>query len=314
MLIPSANDAAFVLAEHVAGSVDKFSEMMNEKATEIGCKNTHFVNPNGIHNDDHYTTASDLALIGQYAMKNDTFKKIVSTTKCSLPITNKYDKTDRVFNTTNELIKPSSKYYYEYATGCKTGYTEPAKNCIIATAKKDGVEYLCVILHDLKLEDGTLTREIDCKNIFEYCFNNFSLKKLAEKDDLVKSITVKGATFKTRTLDLKLSDDVYVLSKNNDNLSNTNTNITINKDLKAPIVKESTVGTVEYKVGDYSYTSSLLATHDVYKFDYIKLSIYILLIVVIILIIGFIRKSLNSKRKTKKHSHSSYYSKQKGKK
>ena len=77
LLIPSANDAAFVLAEHIAGSVDAFSDMMNEKAKEIGCKNTHFVNPNGIHSEDHYSIAYDLALIGQYAMRDEVFRKIV---------------------------------------------------------------------------------------------------------------------------------------------------------------------------------------------------------------------------------------------
>ncbi len=314
LLIPSANDAAFVLAEHIAGSVEKFSEMMNEKAKEIGCKNTHFVNPNGIHSDDHYTTAYDLALIGQYAMKNDTFRKIVSTTKYTLPITNKYDKTDRIFNTTNELIKPASKYYYEYATGCKTGYTEPAKNCIIATAKKDGMEFLCVILHDLKLEDGTLTRELDCKTLFDYCFDNYKIKKLAEKEDLVKSIKVKGATFKTKSLDLKLSEDVFVLSKKNNDLSNIDTNIKINEDLEAPIVKDSTVGIVEYTVDNYTYSVTLLATHDVYKMDYIKILLYVSFVIVIFLFIGFIKSIKKSRKKVRKYSHSSYYTKQKGKK
>ena len=87
LLIPSANDAANVLAEHVAGSVAEFANMMNQKAIEIGCKNTHFVNPSGIHSNDHYSTAYDLALIGQYAMKNNIFRSIVGKTSCSLPAT-----------------------------------------------------------------------------------------------------------------------------------------------------------------------------------------------------------------------------------
>ena len=104
LLIPSANDAAFVLAEHIAGSVDNFSEMMNNKAKEIGCLNTHFVNPNGIHNDDHYSTAYDLALIGKYAMQFNDIMRIAMVNQYTLPKTNKYDREDRIFNTTNGLV------------------------------------------------------------------------------------------------------------------------------------------------------------------------------------------------------------------
>ena len=111
-LIPSANDCGFVLAEHIAGSTEKFADMMNLKAAEIGCKNTHFTNPSGIQDENHYSTAYDLALIGRYAMKNDVFREIVSTSSYNLPITNKYDSTDRRFVNTNFLIRESQKNYY----------------------------------------------------------------------------------------------------------------------------------------------------------------------------------------------------------
>lgn len=90
LLIPSANDAANVIAEDIAGSVESFSSMMNTKAREIGCENTNFVNANGVHNENHYSTAYDLALIGKYAMENETFRKIVSTVRYTLPVTNKW--------------------------------------------------------------------------------------------------------------------------------------------------------------------------------------------------------------------------------
>ena len=92
LLIPSANDAAIVLAEHISGSVEKFADLMNQKAKELGCKNTHFVNPNGIHNKDHYSTAYDLALIGKYAMKFSDIKRIAMVRQYTLPVTNKYSK------------------------------------------------------------------------------------------------------------------------------------------------------------------------------------------------------------------------------
>jgi len=132
MLICSANDAANVLAEHIGGSMDGFAEMLTAKAQELGCTGTHFVNANGVHNKEHYSTARDLAIIGQYALKFSSIMDIVSNTTCSLPTTNLYTKNDRIFTTTNELLveKPSGKadnYYYPYCTGLKTGYTSPSR-------------------------------------------------------------------------------------------------------------------------------------------------------------------------------------------
>ncbi|MCI9000838.1 MAG: D-alanyl-D-alanine carboxypeptidase [Clostridia bacterium] len=127
LMLPSANDAATVIAEDIGGSVEGFASMMNQKAREIGCENTNFVNANGIHHENHYTTAYDLALIGQYAMKNEPFRKIVSSVKYTLPTTEKYDKEDRIFTNNNRLINSNSSNYYQYATGIKTGYTDPAR-------------------------------------------------------------------------------------------------------------------------------------------------------------------------------------------
>ena len=120
LMIPSANDAAYVLAEYVAGSVEDFSVMMNDKARELGCKSTHFVNPNGIHEESHYSTAYDLYLITNYAMKNEFFRSLVATTEYTLPSTEKYPSEDRFLKTTNELLNKSSiKYYYKNAIGIK---------------------------------------------------------------------------------------------------------------------------------------------------------------------------------------------------
>jgi D-alanyl-D-alanine carboxypeptidase len=115
----SANDAAVVLAEHVSGSVEKFSILMNEKAKALGCENTNFVNPNGEHNENHYSTAYELALISKEGMKNSTFRRLVSTLSYKLAPTNKVKK-ERVFETTNSLLieNPYSSpdnYYYRYA-------------------------------------------------------------------------------------------------------------------------------------------------------------------------------------------------------
>ena len=301
MLIPSTNDSAFVLAEHIGGTVENFAQMMNDKAKEIGCKNTHFVNPNGIHDEDHYTTAYDLALIGSYAYKNSTIRVIASTLKYTLPTSNKYDQTDRVFATTNDLIKTNSKYYYEYATGLKTGYTEPAQSCIIATAKKDDVELLAVVLHGEKAEDGTQYREVDCKNLFEYGFNNYSLKKIADSGDVPTSINVKNGTLGTRKLDLKLDEDVYAYVPNNLSESNVTFNVSLNDDLKAPISENSVVGKISYIADGTTYSADLLATHEVKKIDWFLIALFALTIVLFISFIRFAR------RKKKKRKSSNVY-------
>ena len=190
LLIPSANDAAVVLAEHVAGSVSKFSDLMNEKAKEIGCKNTHFVNPNGIHNKNHVSTAYDLALIGQYAMKNNTFRKIVKKTQYTLPATNKYSKTDRTFKTTNDLLikntsTAKSNYYYPNATGVKTGYTGEAGNCLVAAAKKDNMEVISVVLGADFTKEGLSEKFLDSIALLDYAFDHYAIEILQEKNSVL---------------------------------------------------------------------------------------------------------------------------------
>lgn len=319
LMVPSANDAAFVLAEHIAGTVDNFSDMMNQKAEEIGCKNTHFVNPNGIHSEDHYSTAYDLALIGQYAMKNEALRKIVSTTQYTLPTTNKYDKTDRILSTTNELIKTSSRYYYEYATGCKTGYTDAAKNCIIATAKKDNVELLAVVLYGSRSEDGISLREVDCKTLFEYGFNNFSLEKVIGTTDTVDTIKVSGATSETRLLDLAVDHDIYAFVHSDYDLTSIVPNISLPEKIKAPILKDSVLGTVSYTVDGITYTADLVASHDVNKSNLFKILLVLLLAIVLFILLALIvgrkkknkianrNSKLSGNKKNSKISHLDYY-------
>lgn len=170
LLIPSANDAGYALAIHISGSVDNFSILMNEKAKEIGCTNSNFTNPSGIHNENHYSTAKDISLIGLYALKYPEITSICSKTSYTLASN---PNNIRTFETTNTLMKTSETNYYEYATGLKTGFTEPAGSCIVATAKKDNMEFLVVVLGAPEPENNINYRDIDCKTLFEYGFNNY---------------------------------------------------------------------------------------------------------------------------------------------
>ena len=168
-MVQSANECAYALAEHVAGDVSSFAKLMNEKAAEIGCEDTHFVTPNGLHDDNHYTTAYDMALITRYALQNDTFRELASTLSYTVPATNLTEETRALWNG-NKMINPAGPYYYEYCEGGKTGYTMKANNTLVTFAKKDGLELICVVLDC----DGAKYAYSDSKALYNYCYNNYT--------------------------------------------------------------------------------------------------------------------------------------------
>lgn len=303
-LIPSANDCGYVLAEHIAGTVSNFANMMNEKAIEIGCLNTHFVNPSGIQDENHYSTAYDLALIGRYAMKNETFRQIVSTPTYNLPATNKYDSTDRRFVSTNFLIREGQpKYYYEYATGIKTGFTDDARDCVVASAKKDGIEYIAVILYAGYTEDTWLKEKfIDSVTLFNFAFDNYTTKSLGKQDKVFDKIKIPGATKDTKMLDIVLENniDAFIgISKLNTNFQPT---VILQEDLKAPISKGDVIGSVSYTVNDIVYSSNLIAGSNVEKSKFWSITFKVILIIfVLFVIIKLIRFHNYKKRRRKKN-------------
>ena len=307
LLIPSANDAAFVLAEHIAGSVEAFADMMNAKAVEIGCKDTHFVNPNGVHDENHYSTAYDLALIGKYAMQYDVFRDIASKTSCSLPATDKYPREDRLFNTTNDLLRENysraaNNYYYPYATAGKTGYTDAAKNCIVATAKKDDISLLAVVLHGERTEDGLSQRALDCKTLFEYGFNNYKHEVIAHKGDVAREIEVSGGTNDSKNLNLVYSEDITALVPINYDVSSTTPNVKLTENMYAPISEGTNLGSITFSIDGFDYSCDLLAAHTVYKSDMSKTVIELCLVLVFLFLFAKVLKFKN-KRAKKRYKH-----------
>ena len=310
LLIPSANDAAFVLAEHIGGTVENFANMMNEKAKEIGCLNTHFVNPNGIHNKNHTTTAYDLAIMGRYAMQFSKIREIVKKTRYTLPATNKYDKADRFFKTSNELIEPNSSkakdnYYYKDAIGIKTGYTSEAGSCIIAGAKKDNLEVITVILGGQSTKDGLSQRYLDCINLFDYAFENYKVETVNEKNSVLKQISIPGATKDTKNLNVIVKDDISIFMDNNSE-EKYEPEIVFNDNLRAPISANSVIGKITYYVGDDTYSSDLLAETSVIASGFLPILIRIILICVTLYIIFLLLKKPKNKnkfktKKSKKH-------------
>ena len=270
LMVGSSNDAAIVLAEHVSGSVEDFSKLMNEKAKEIGCSSTNFVNPNGVHDKNHYSTAYDLALIAKYAMENETFRTLVSKTSYKLPVTNKYDREDRFFTTTNSLLivnnnsRPDN-YYYKYATGVKTGFTTPAGNCLIASADKGNLKLITVVLGAGQTKDGLSERYIDTKNLFEYGYDTYTLREVIKSGGTIQTTNISNATRDTKKLDAVVANDISVLIKHEDKNSVLLPEVKLNDNLKAPITKGDVVGSVSYTVEGITYTEDLLANSDVKK-------------------------------------------------
>jgi len=294
LMIPSANDAAYVLAEYVGGSVSGFSDMMNKKALEIGCTNTHFVNPNGIHDDTHYTTAYDLYLMANYAMKNETFREIVSKISYTLPETNKHSSLDRVFHTTNELLNSKSRYFYENTIGVKTGHTAQAGNCLVAQSSKDNLEFISVVLNGGTTNSGLNERYIDSKNLLEYGYNNYTFTTLIPKSSILKTIEVENGTKETKNLDLVIDNDIYALHNKTLDFDSITPEITLQENILAPITKGTVLGHVKYNIDGTEYESNLIANTDVEK----NMDVSIILIIV-----GFtllILSSFISKKKRKR--------------
>lgn len=297
LMIPSANDAAYVLAEYVAGSVEDFSVMMNNKARDLGCKTTHFVNPNGIHEDSHYSTAYDLYLIADYAMKNEFFRNLVAATEYTLPATEKYPSEDRILKTTNELLNENSrKYYYKNAIGIKTGYTSKAGNCLIGGASRDGLEFIAVVLNGGTTNEGLNSRYVDSKKLFEYAYDNFTLTKIIEKGSVVQTLEIENGTKETKHLDLVIDETITVVNNKSIDMNSVIPEINLKETLEAPISAGDTIGTIKYKVDDIEYSAKLLAKTNVEKVDY---SIYLILASVILLLIAFSMLK-SSKKKTRK--------------
>ena len=295
LMIPSANDAAYVLAEHVAGSVDAFSTMMNDKARELGCTSSHFVNPNGIHDEAHYSTAYDLYLIANYCMKNPTFREIVATTEYTLPATEKYPSEDRILKTTNDLIRPNTKGYFKNAIGIKTGYTSKAGNCLVAGASRDGLEFISVVLNGGITDSGENARYADSKKLFNYAYDNFTLTKIIEKNSFVQSIEVEKATKETKTLDLIIDENITVVNNKSINMNDVIPEIKLVENIEAPIAAGQKIGTIKYKVDDIEYSANLLAKTDVVRVNY---SIYFVIAGLILLLLSL--KVLNTKSKKKR--------------
>ena len=300
LLVHSANDAANVLAMHIGGSLESFATIMNSKAQELGCTNTNFTNAYGLHDENHYTTAKDLARIARYCMKDSNFRHFVSQPNCQIAPTNKHDA--RTYNNTNELINSSSRYFYKYAIGIKTGYTKEAGNCLISASTKDGLETIAVVLNSGVTSGEHGARSTDSIALFNYVYDNYAINKIANKDDIITQITVSNGTKDTKNLDVLLSKDISALIETANKDSEITPTINLNDNISAPLAAGAVVGQISYNILGIEYTADLIASHDVEKSPFeIFLLIAILTILIILGLIVLIFHRKNKKNKKNKH-------------
>ena len=282
LLIHSANDAANVLAEHVGGSIESFVSMMNTRINELGLKNTHFTNTYGKHDDDHYTTATDLANLMKYCIKNENFRTIAGKASCSIPATNLYG--PRKYNSTNELIIPTNKNYYENITCGKTGYTTQAGDCLVSCAYKDDLELICVILGG-KTVNNISTRFSETKKLYEYAYSNYQIKNIINENDVVEQIKISNGTKDTKNLDIITKSSVPALLKNDISIENTEPKVDLKEKISAPIEEGEILGTITYEIDEITYKTDLIASHSVQKSKLVPIIIQIVIVTIILLII-----------------------------
>lgn len=307
-MVKSCADAAGVIAEYIAGSEAAFVDMMNAKAKELGMTSTNFTNCHGLHDENHYSTARDMCILTKYALKYSLITDIAKVAR--------YETVDGItLAATNLLIDPSSGYYYKYATGFKTGYTNEAGRCLASTASYEGINYICIMLGCPPQEDSLENRYefIDTAELYRWAFTEFTYRQILEESETVDSIPIKYS-WDYDTVNVRPSKDIYALVPVNADQSTFKVSVDfMQEELEAPIKQGTVVGQVnvyyaDQKVGAANAVvaesvegSQILRTTSAIG-DFLnkyKSIFFIIVLVVVVLLIVFIAVTirLNSKKK-----------------
>ncbi len=271
LLMVSGNDAAVALAEFVSGNIDDFAILMNEKVLSLGLTSSHFVTPHGLDQDEHYTTAFELAKIADYALCNDVFSKIVRTSNYTVTI----DGNPKNLHNTNELLGNLDGVY-----GVKTGFTNGANRCLVTSCKRGNLDIICVVLGCDTKKDRTL----DSAKLINYVFSNFSVVNVYDiiksKFDIWVSTQSKNVSIEkcTNSISNFVLDESQIQFKNiavnNSNLNNINVSIDFTNDFIAPLPKNSIIGQMTVNINDFDYFSvDILNEHTINRknvFDYMN--------------------------------------------
>lgn len=267
MLVVSANEACDILAEAVSGSVDAFVDAMNAKAQELGCKNTHFANPNGLHDSQHYTSAWDMYLITKSALEYEDFLTICDTATITIPATNL--SAARTLHTTNYLIGSwySRGYLYSDAHGIKTGSTSEAGHCLVSSATRGSLSFISVVLgcDRVTLENNEIRTYsfYDTKQLFDWAFDNFSYQTIIEESEMLQEVSVSLS--KIDHVTVHPAQDVEVLMPKTLSPGHLERSVSLKADpVDAPISEGDVLGTLTLSYDGKEYaTVNLLALNDV---------------------------------------------------
>ncbi len=308
LLVSSGGDVAYAIAHHYGGSTDGFVALMNEKAKEIGMTSSHFGNPVGLHDEETYTTGNDILTLTKYALQYDIFKEVTSTVRYTLPATNMSG--ERHYSTTNYLINPTTNYYYQYASGVKTGFTTEAGRCVVSTASYGGYNYLCVIM-GCDNADGRRHEFIDSRSLYRWAFNNFEYKSILDTTKPITEIEVE-LSLDTDHIPLYAEKNLaQIFPKNADTSTVTIKPNLFSQKIDAPVTagtllgtadviySEEKIGTVNLVAGETVNSSFILVAVRILKNIFASTAFKIVLAVIILAIlvyIGMIIK-LNSGKK-----------------
>ncbi|HHW48421.1 MAG TPA: D-alanyl-D-alanine carboxypeptidase [Clostridiaceae bacterium] len=266
MLISSANEAANIIAENICESRQEFVDLMNEKARELGALNTHFKNPCGAHDDDHYTTAADLAKIASYAMKIQGFRDIVCKKSYQMPPTNKHSNWPELYSS-NLLLRRMKSDLFE-VNGIKTGYTGQAgQNLVSSAVNEEGMELIAIVLGVKNPDKAKKNTYQYCYELLEYGFKNFSLYKIVEANEKIKTIQVADAG-EDGALELLAADTLECVLPNGESGQNSiKSREIIRPSIRAPINKGEVLGYMEYeRNGIVLGRVNLIASRTIEKF------------------------------------------------
>ncbi len=322
LMLPSAADAANILADFIGNGTENFVTMMNDFVARLGCEDTKFVNPHGLdENPNAYTTANDLYKITKYALENPTFKEITSTLRHDIKPTDKYPYTRYLHNTNKIMNAGIPDYYHKAVTGVKTGTTAEAGRCVITTASQDGYNYMLIVMKapQYDIDNDGVEENVaftDTKKIYNWAFNNIVLTKVTNTTDVVTVVDVEYNS-KIDHLRLVPAEELSALvplGTETGSLITRPIESQTPKTVKAPIKKGDVLGKAEVLYGeDVVATVDLIAAEDVdfniitFIFTMIKklfstivfkVLLLILIVLVIIYILLIIRKNrIKAKRK-----------------
>ncbi len=284
LMLPSAADAANILADYVGGGIDNFVVMMNDFVAGLGCKDTKFVNAHGLDsNPNGYTTANDLYKITKYALQNPTFKEITSTSKYNIAPTEKYPYT-RYLHNTNKMMNPGiPDYYLKTVSGVKTGTTEKAGRCVITTASQDGYNYMLIVMNapQYDIDNDGVEENVaftESKKIYNWAFDNIELTKITNTTDVVTVVDVEynSKIDHLRLLPAKELSALVPLGTESGSLIIRPIESETPTVVKAPIKKGDVIGKAEILYGD-----EVVETVDLVAGEDVDLNVFLLIIGVI---------------------------------